>query len=115
MEHDVDGTEDDTTGGASGPDRAGQRFRRTRLKPGYRVADVDALMERAEAGLVTARDVETVSVRSTRLSDGYDEVEVDTALDALASRLRTEGRPGEDATTGEAKSWWSRLLGGRDG
>jgi hypothetical protein len=65
-------------------------------------------MERAEAGLVTARDVETVSFGSTRGSEGYD-------VDALASRLRAEWRPGEDAPAGEAKSWWSRLLGGRDG
>jgi DivIVA domain-containing protein len=90
----VDGTEDDPTGGGPGQDRAGQRFTRTRLRPGYRVADVDALMERAEAGSLTAREVETVSFRSTRLSEGYDEVEVDTALDALASRLRVEGRSG---------------------
>ncbi len=72
-------------------------------------------MERAQAGLLTARDVETVSFRSTRGSEGYDELEVDTALDALASRLRAEGRPGEAAPVGEPKSWWSRLLGGRDG
>jgi DivIVA domain-containing protein len=38
--------------------------------------------------------VETVSFRSTRLSEGYEEVEVDTALDALAARLRAEGRDG---------------------
>ena len=111
----MDGTEDDPTGGAPGLGGAGRRFTRTRLKPGYRMADVDALMERAEAGSLTARDVETVSFRSTLGGEGYDEREVDTALDALASRLRAEARPGEAAPAGEPKPWWSRLLGGRDG
>jgi DivIVA domain-containing protein len=73
----------------SNPDSTpGERFSRSRLKPGYSVQDVDDFLTRAEAGLVSADDVERVEFASTRLSVGYDEKEVDAALDVLAKSLR---------------------------
>lgn len=91
--------------------QAGQRFTRTRLRPGYKVAEVDALMERADAGTITVADVEAARFGSTRGGEGYDEAEVDAALDALVARLRAEGRLGEPASPGTSRSLWSRLLG----
>ncbi|MDQ1641835.1 MAG: hypothetical protein QOJ90_1186 [Actinomycetota bacterium] len=67
----------------------GERFTRSRLRPGYRAQDVDDFLTRAEAGLVTADEVERVQFVSTRLfSAGYDEEEMDEALEVLTRSLR---------------------------
>jgi DivIVA domain-containing protein len=76
----------------------GQRpFSQTRLRPGYVMAEVDALIDRIEATLglrpqtgppVTAEDVRRARFRTTRLKPGYDEEEVDAALERYQEQLR---------------------------
>jgi DivIVA domain-containing protein len=72
------------------------RFSLTRLRPGYVCGDVDGLIDRIEATLghranaeqlVTAEDVRAAMFRTTRLKHGYDQQEVDRALDAYAEQL----------------------------
>lgn len=72
----------------------GDRFRRKALKRGYKVDEVDAFLDRAEATLarrgrggdvVTASDVRDVVFR-TRFG-GYDEWQVDLHLDRLEKEL----------------------------
>jgi DivIVA domain-containing protein len=87
-------------------DTAG-RFYRTRLRPGYQIAEVDKLIARIEATLttgtrpvqaVTAADVQAAKFGTTRLG-GYDEPVVDEALDYYAGALaRLALSP--DSTTG---------------
>jgi DivIVA domain-containing protein len=87
-------------------DTAG-RFRRTRLRPGYQIAEVDEFVARIEATLtigtrpgqaVTAADVQAVTFGTTPLG-GYDERVVDEALDYYAGALaRLALTP--DSTTG---------------
>lgn len=76
------------------------RFTRTRLRPGYVIDEVDALVDRIEATLghrpqagppVTAEDVRTARFRTTRLQPGYAQAEVDQALDAYREQLRDLG------------------------
>jgi hypothetical protein len=71
------------------------RFYRARLRPGYQIAEVDALIARIEATLttgtrpgpaVTAADVEAAKFGTTRRG-GYDEQLVDKALDYYAGAL----------------------------
>jgi DivIVA domain-containing protein len=91
----------------------GERFTRSRLRPGYRVEDVDDFLTRAEAGLVSADDVERVQFTSTRLfSEGYDEEKVDAALDVLAKCLReTPGAAAAPATQRASdSSLWNWLF-----
>jgi len=82
---------------------AGQRpqFSRTRLRPGYAVEEVDALIDRIEATLghqpqagvaATAEDVRTARFRTVRLKPGYDQQEVDEALDRYQEQLRQLGQ-----------------------
>jgi len=75
-------------------DTAG-RFCRTRLRPGYQIAEVDEFVARIEATLttgtrpgqaVTAADVQAAKFGTTRLG-GYDEQVVDEALDHYAAAL----------------------------
>jgi DivIVA domain-containing protein len=75
-------------------DTAG-RFYRTRLRPGYQIAEVDEFVARIEATLitgtrpgqaVTAADVQAAIFGTTRLG-GYDEQVVDEALDYYAAAL----------------------------
>jgi DivIVA domain-containing protein len=102
------------TGVRLGPSqRPGERFTRTRLRPGYRIEDVDDLLSRADAGTLTARDVTTATFGSTRGIEGYDEREVDATLDALVARLRAEGDASREPDRSE-RPWWARLFGGRD-
>jgi len=79
---------------------SGNRFPRRSWIPGYRMADVDALIDRIEATLggvagsgqaITGEDVRAAKLRVTRRK-GYDERMVDDALDAYAQQL--------DAATG---------------
>jgi DivIVA domain-containing protein len=87
-------------------DTAG-RFHRTRLRPGYQIAEVDELIARIEATLatgtrpgqaVTAADVQAAKFGTTRRG-GYDEQVVDEALDYYAGALaRLALSP--DSTTG---------------
>ena len=87
-------------------DTAG-RFYRTRLRPGYQIAEVDKLIARIEATLttgtrpvqaVTAADVQAAKFGTTRLG-GYDEPVVDEALDYYAGALARLALP-PDSTTG---------------
>jgi DivIVA domain-containing protein len=80
-------------GGGTEP---GGRFRLTRLRPGYVIADVDELIDRIEATLagtagpgraITAKEVRAAQFGTTRLQRGYDEESVDNALDAYIERL----------------------------
>lgn len=65
----------------------GERFKRRRFGSGYDVDKVDTFLARVEAGVVTAVDVEKVRLKSV-FSGGYDEREVDEALDQIARELR---------------------------
>ncbi len=68
-------------------------FATTRLRHGYREADVDAFLDRVVAGLhgrasaVSGRDVRECVFGSSFLGAGYSEVEVDRFLDELAAAL----------------------------
>jgi DivIVA domain-containing protein len=86
-------------------DTAG-RFYRTRLRPGYQIAEVDEFVARIEATLatgtrpgqaVTAADVQAATF-GTRLG-GYDEQVVDEALDYYAGALARLA-PSPDSMTG---------------
>jgi DivIVA domain-containing protein len=81
---------------------AGQphRFTRTRYRPGYSIAEVEALIERIEATLglqprygppITAADVAAAQFRLVRLKPGYEMREVDEALDRYQELLREQG------------------------
>lgn len=71
----------------AGTAAAGRRFPTTVLRPGYVVADVDRLFERIEQDLATVDEARAATFGSTRLTRGYDEAEVDMAVDAwIASR-----------------------------
>jgi DivIVA domain-containing protein len=81
---------------------AGQpdRFTRTRYRPGYSIAEVEALIERIEGTLglrprywppITAPDVVTAQFRLVRLRPGYDMRQVDEALDHYEELLREQG------------------------
>jgi DivIVA domain-containing protein len=81
---------------------AGQqrRFTRTKYRPGYLIADVDALIERIEATLglrprygppVTAAAVAAAQFRLVRLRSGYEMREVDEALDRYQEQLYEQG------------------------
>lgn len=88
------GLEPPVTGTAG--ERAGQRFPVTVLRPGYSIAEVDAVFARLHAG-----DLSTDEARATRFSSGgrwrrgYDEASVDAALSepdgALTSRGQIDG------------------------
>ena len=64
----------------------GGRFKRRRFGGGYDVDEVDAFLARAEAGTVTAEEVERLQLSSVFFG-GYDERQVDDALDQIARRL----------------------------
>jgi DivIVA domain-containing protein len=77
----------------------GTRFPRPWGRPGYRPADVDALIDRIEATLdgtaapgqaLTAAQINAATFRVTRLK-GYDELMVDDAMDAYAAQLAMSG------------------------
>ncbi len=83
---------------------AGQpsRFSRTRYRPGYSIAEVEALIARIEATLamrprygppVTAAEVAVAQFRLVRLRPGYDMREVDEALDRYQEQLTEQGWP----------------------
>jgi DivIVA domain-containing protein len=74
----------------------GTRFLRTRVRPGYDIAEVDHFIDRIEGTLgmrpltglpVSADDVRTVKFRTVRFRPGYDEEEVDEALDRYQELL----------------------------
>jgi DivIVA domain-containing protein len=98
---------------ASPSQQPGDRFTRTRLRPGYRIQDVDDLMDRADAGTLTARDVRRATFGAARGIEGYAEREVDAALDALVARLRAEGNAGPEPEPGDRR-WWAHLFGRGD-
>jgi DivIVA domain-containing protein len=65
------------------------RFRLSgRFSSGYRRDEVDAFFARVDSGRVTADEIEGVVFGSTFGRDGYDEREVDEALDRAVGRLR---------------------------
>ena len=83
---------------------AGQprRFTCTKYRPGYTIAEVDALIERIEATLgqrprygppVTAAEVAAAQFRLVRLKPGYEMREVDEALDRYQEQLKAQGWP----------------------
>jgi DivIVA domain-containing protein len=93
-------------------DTAG-RFHRTRLRPGYQIAEVDELIARIEATLtigtrpgqaVTAADVEAAKFGTTRRR-GYDEQVVDEALDYYAGALARLALSPDSATDPDAPLW----------
>ena len=90
----------------------GERFSRRKFTPGYDVESVDDFLARAELGAVTAAEVKEIVFRSV-FRGGYDEQEVDAALDALAKRLTADGLVGPAPVDAEPqpRSWLSRLLG----
>jgi DivIVA domain-containing protein len=72
------------------------RFTITRRRPGYSIPEVDDFVAQIEqaladgaqrAGTVTADDVRTVRFSTVRLKPGYDEREVDAALDLYVAEL----------------------------
>jgi DivIVA domain-containing protein len=77
-----------------------RRFSRTRYRPGYSIAEVEALIERIEATLglrprygppVRAADVAAAQFRLVRLRPGYEMREVDEALDQYEQLLQEQG------------------------
>ena len=77
------------------------------LRPGYQIAEVDELVARIEATIitgtrpgqaVTAADVQAATFGTTRLG-GYDEQVVDEALDCYAAALARLALSA-DSTTG---------------
>ncbi|HEX4833530.1 MAG TPA: DivIVA domain-containing protein [Trebonia sp.] len=91
------------------------RFSATRLRPGYKMPEVDAFLARLQAtvdqltrggssfgagAILTPEDVRAVQFGTTRLKPGYDEEEVDiflTRAEAELARLisqRDDGGPG---------------------
>jgi DivIVA domain-containing protein len=86
----------------------GERFRRHRFGAGYDVESVEAFLARAELGGVTAADVKDVVFRSV-FRGGYDEQEVDAALDELAARLTADGHVGTAPPESRFRSWLTRL------
>jgi DivIVA domain-containing protein len=81
----------------AGPPR---RFTCTRYRPGYSIAEVDALIEQIEATLglrarygppVTASQVAAAKFRLVRLRPGYEMREVDDALDRYQEQLEGQG------------------------
>ncbi|MDQ1605211.1 MAG: hypothetical protein QOE01_3056 [Actinomycetota bacterium] len=85
----------------------GGRFRRHRFGVGYSVRQVEAFLSDVESGAVTAKDVERVRFRSSMIAGGYDEREVDDALDRIAAELRAAGRAGDPEPP---RPWWVRML-----
>ena len=85
----------------------GDLFRRHRFGVGYSVRQVEAFFARVESGSVTAKDAERVQFRSSLVAGGYDEREVDDALDRVADELRSAGRAGDPDPE---RPWWMRLL-----
>jgi DivIVA domain-containing protein len=85
----------------------GERFRRRKFGHGYSTREVDAFMDRIEAGLVTSTEVDKVQFR-TVISGGYDEHEVDEALDEVISRLRATEPAGAQAPTSRLR--WGRFF-----
>lgn len=75
--------------------KSGHRFNKVKLfAQGYKVKDVDVFAERVNAFLTTgeplsAADVRAVTFRAGR--GGYDEAQVDAALDALVELLLALG------------------------
>lgn len=70
---------------------ASERFTRVRWREGYDIAEVDALLDRINAGTATSSDVGTVRFRPVRLQWGYDMGEVDDYLASVEERLRAGG------------------------
>ncbi len=77
-----------------------RRFTRTKYRPGYSIAEVNALIEQIEATLglrprygppVTAAEVAAAKFRLVRLKPGYDMREVDEALDRYQEQLQDQG------------------------
>jgi DivIVA domain-containing protein len=74
------------------------RFAETRIRPGYRKADVDQFLSEVRARLagirqpsLTASDVRAAQFRTVRLRAGYDEEQVDALLDQIEDGLRLAG------------------------
>ena len=86
----------------------GERFSRHRFGHGYDVESVDTFLARAELGGITATEVKE-AVFDSVLRGGYDESEVDNALDVLIQRLTGAGLVGTAAP--KPRSRLSRLLG----
>lgn len=69
----------------------------TRMRPGYDMAEVDAFLRRAAAGLagsappLSVQETEGAQFATTKLRPGYDEEETDALLDELADHLRRFG------------------------
>ncbi|NCT92359.1 DivIVA domain-containing protein [Cellulomonas sp. APG4] len=71
---------------------------RTKLREGYAIADVDAMVERVAAALeerargyrpaLTPDDVLTARFRATKFQEGYDQADVDRLLDRVVAALR---------------------------
>jgi DivIVA domain-containing protein len=68
----------------------------TRLRPGYAMDEVDMFIDRIERTLsglaaageqVTAQDVRNAQFRTVRMKPGYDEREVDDALEQYEQQL----------------------------
>ena len=93
------GFRDSPAGDAADPgqwaDWAGSaRFSLTRLRPGYDIGEVDALLEGIRDTFLgvrqpplTADEVRDQKFSTTRLRPGYDEAEVDAFLDEAEARL----------------------------
>ncbi len=76
------------------------RFNLTRYRPGYSIAEVEALIEKIEATLglqprygppITAAEVAAAQFRLVRLKPGYEMREVDEALDRYQEQLQRAG------------------------
>lgn len=73
--------------------QAGSRFKTTKWREGYDMAEVDEFVRRAERALaardgsVTTDDFELVRFTPVRLTQGYDMYQVDQRLDQLREQL----------------------------
>ena len=73
-------------------------IRRTKLREGYDLAQVDELLDRAAAaldahaagrvGLIAATDVLAAKFQATKFREGYDQDKVDDLLDLVVAALR---------------------------
>lgn len=75
----------------AGPSNPGG-FRIVRWREGYRIDEVDALLDRIAAGAVTSDEVRSARLRPVRLKPGYDMNDVDRYLDRTEAELRASGR-----------------------
>lgn len=74
----------------AGPSNPGG-FRIVRWREGYRIDEVDVLVDRIATGAVTSDEVHQARLTPVRLRPGYDMSDVDKYLDRTEADLRASG------------------------